>query len=107
MIDVANYMDSLICETLRMPGVSRMRDDKKTHIAQKLSERFTTVMVDTLVDDLSAYDLLAIREFGVSSPGLHQKLNKILTQAPNLVAGVKTRLFLESEAIKLNPVILA
>lgn len=101
------YIEARVLEVLSLPSFSQMPQEQKTTIAEKLRDLFNTVILDTLIDSLSAEQLDQIKDISPESPQMEDKIEEFASQIPFLITKFENALNVKVAEVKNNPALLS
>lgn len=101
------YIEARILEVLQIPSYSKMPEDQKVAVAEKLRELFSTVILDTLIDSLSESQLDQIKDLPADSPQMEDKIEEFASQTPFLITKFEDALNAKVAEVKNNPALLS
>ncbi len=101
------YIEARVLEVLQIPSYFQMSDEQKTTIAEKLRDLFNTVVLDTLIDSLSASQLDQIKDIPAESPQMEDKMEEFASQIPFLITKFEDGLNAKVAEVKNNPALLS
>ncbi len=101
------YIETRVLEVLSLPSFSQMPQEQKTTIAEKLRDLFNTVILDTLIDSLSAEQLDQIKDISPESPQMEDKIEEFASQIPFLITKFENALNVKVAEVKNNPALLS
>lgn len=100
---INSYLESLVLEILQIPEFVHLADEQKSRLAEKLRDHFNNVVLDTVVDKLTAEQLKSIQDIPADSPQMADKLEEFTSTMPFLIKDLELRLDQQVSQIKKNP----
>lgn len=100
---ITAYFESLVLEVLQIPEFVSLNDEQKEKLAEKLRDHFNNIIIDMILDKLTAQQLNRIKDIPADSPEMIERLEEFATTSPFLITDMEKRLTEEVSKIKENP----
>ena len=95
-----DYIKSLVNEILVAPGYEKLDKKEKDKLSKKLAAHFQDMVLETLINRLSAEQLKDVKAVVKKPKLLEEKLEECAAVIPGLAADIEERLQREVKAIK-------
>ena len=100
------YIQTLVLEVLSSSSFANLTDEQKNTAIEKIQAYFSSVVFDTLIDNLTPEQLESIKDMSLESPEMEEKLEELGSQVPFLASKIEENLGKEAEKLKNDPSVL-
>lgn len=101
MIQFTDSIENTVLEILQTGRFVQLTSEQKTQLAQKLSDHFYSLLIETIVDNLTLDQLITLKDLPLDSPELVSKLAEYSNQIPFLQLQLEEKLDEEKEKLKI------
>lgn len=99
-----DLINTLIADILAADSYQTLTEVEKEKAAEKISERFSEVIFNTTIDNLTNEQVRSLNSLPLDSPEMEKKLTEYASQTPDLLNKIATALKEESENFLKTPV---
>ena len=98
--EILRFLNNLITECLNAEVFASLTEEEKSEKAQELQKHFNHQIFQTLLDNVTQFQLEELEALDFSDPDSGKKIAEITASIPNFAVILQIKLQAESEKIK-------